>query len=55
MVVLLLVVAVGSAWFFVQAAQQEAGLSILLALLVLLKDLGCWFGLTGPFALVRPA
>jgi len=46
MVVVLLAVAFGSAWFFVQAVQQEAGLSILLAILVLLSDLACWLGLT---------
>ena len=46
MVVLLLVVAVGSAWFFALATQQEAELTILLAILVLLADLACWFGLT---------
>jgi regulator of protease activity HflC (stomatin/prohibitin superfamily) len=46
MVVVLLVVAVGSAWFFALATQQEAGLTILLAILVLLADLACGFGLT---------
>ena len=46
MVVVLAVVVFSSAWFFVQGVQQEAGLSILLAILVLLADLGCWFGLT---------
>ena len=39
MVVVLLAVALGSAWFFVQGVQQEAGLSIVLAILVLLADL----------------
>ncbi len=46
MVAVLPVVAFGSVWFFGQAVQQEAGLSILLAVLVLLTDLACWFGLT---------
>ena len=46
MVVVLLAAAIGSVWFFVQGAQQEAGLPIVLAILVLLADLTCWFGLT---------
>jgi regulator of protease activity HflC (stomatin/prohibitin superfamily) len=46
MAAVLVVAAVGSAWLFVQASKQEAGLVILLALVVLLADLGCWFGFT---------
>ena len=46
MVVLLLVLALVSAWFFVQGVEQESGLVILFAVLLLLADLACWFGLT---------
>ena len=46
MVVVLLAAAAGAVWLFVQGAQQEAALPIGLAILVLLADLGCWFGLT---------
>jgi regulator of protease activity HflC (stomatin/prohibitin superfamily) len=42
----LLVVAVYSVWSFVQAAQSESAVWILVWCLVFLIDLFCWFGLT---------